>query len=132
MVHIDTDTTTKPRIVRMIVQGQLDLTAVGAFGEALTRATRPRWPVELDLAQIDFIDGCGLSMLINAMSRARRTGRELVIVEASRYVRRLIEITDTADRLPPLLIGAGGGRAQADAQMARKALEGVGTPAFRI
>ena len=101
MVHIDTDTTTKPRVVRLLVQGQLDLTAVGAFGEALTRATRLRWPVEIDLAQIDFIDGCGLSMLMNAMSRARRAGRELAIVDASRYVRRLIEITDTADRLPP-------------------------------
>jgi anti-anti-sigma factor len=130
MVHIDTDTTTKPRVVRLLVQGQLDLAAVGAFGEALMRATRLRWPVELDLAQIDFIDGCGLSMLMNAMSRAQRAGREIVIVDASRYVRRLIEITDTADRLPPLLIGAVG-QAQAD-ELARKALEGVGAPAFRV
>ena len=102
MVHIDTDTITKPRVVRLLVQGQLDLTAVGAFGEALTRATRLRRPVEIDLAQIDFIDGCGLSMLMNATSRARRAGHELAIVDASRNVRRLIEVTDTADRLPPL------------------------------
>lgn len=132
MVHIDTDTTTKPRVVRLLVQGQLDLMAVGAFGEALTRATRLRWPVELDLAQIDFIDGCGLSMLMNATSRARRAGRELAIIDASRHVRRLIEITDTADRLPPLLVRAGGRRARADEQLARNAPEALGTPAFRI
>jgi anti-anti-sigma factor len=132
MVHINTDTSTKPRVVRLLVQGQLDLTARGVFGEALTRATRLRWPVELDLAQIDFIDGCGLSMLMNAMSRARRAGRELVIVDASRYVRRLIEMTDTADRLPPLAIGSVGRRAQADERLAHKALEGTGAPTFRF
>jgi anti-anti-sigma factor len=131
MVHIDTDTTTGHRVVRLRVQGQLDLTAVGAFGEALTRGTRLRQPIELDLSEIDFIDGCGLNMLIDAMSRARRTGRELAISDASSCVRRLIEITDTADRLPPLLMGAEVRRAQADEQLARKALEGVRAQAFR-
>ncbi|MFZ1153897.1 MAG: STAS domain-containing protein [Solirubrobacteraceae bacterium] len=131
MVHIDTDTTTKPKVVRLLVQGQLDLTAVGAFGEALTRATGLPWPVEINLAQIDFIDGCGLSMLMNAMSRARRAGCELAIVDASRYVRRLVEITGTADRLPPLL-GAEGPSARVDEELARRALAVVGAPAFRF
>ncbi len=125
MVHIDTDTTTKPSVVRLAVQGQLDLTAAGAFGEALTGAARLRRPIEFDLSGVDFIDGCGLSMLINATSRARRDGREFVIIDASRCVRRLIEITDTAESLPPMLVAARGSGKQAEDQWARRALESV-------
>jgi anti-anti-sigma factor len=133
MVHIDIDTVSKPRVVRLHVQGQLDLTAVGAFGEALTRATRLRWPVEMDLAQIDFIDGCGLSVLINAASRARLAGRTLAIVGASRCVRRLIEITDTSDRLPPLSSEVEARRTRTEDFLARKAPAGVAAPpTFRI
>jgi len=122
MVHIDTDTTTKPTVVRLLVQGQLDLTAAGAFGEALMGAMRLGSSVELDLAQVDFIDGCGLSLLLNGTSRARRAGRELAISSASACVCRLIELTDTAKRLPPLLIEAQGS-ARTDERVAGGAIE---------
>jgi anti-anti-sigma factor len=102
MVHIDADTTTEPGVVRLRVRGQLDLLARGVFGEALTWAARLRRPVEVDLDRIDFIDGAGLSMLMEARCRALSAGRRLTIVGASRCVRRLIEITNTADSLPPL------------------------------
>jgi anti-sigma B factor antagonist len=102
MVHIDTDTTTEPGVVRLYVRGQLDMLARGVFGEALTWAARLRRPVEVDLGKIDFIDGAGLSLLMEARRRARSAGRRLTIVGASRCVRRLIEITNTADSLPLL------------------------------
>jgi anti-anti-sigma factor len=102
MVHIDADTTTEPGVVRLQVCGQLDLLARGVFGEALSWAARLRRPVEVDLGQIDFIDGAGLSMLMEARSRALNAGRRLTIIRASRCVRRLIEITNTADSLPLL------------------------------
>jgi anti-anti-sigma factor len=102
MVHIDTDTTTEPGVVRLQVRGQLDLLARGVFGEALTWAARLKRPVEVDLDKIDFIDGAGLSILVEARRRARSAGRRLTIVGASRCVRRLIEITNTADSLPLL------------------------------
>ncbi|HEY3959149.1 MAG TPA: STAS domain-containing protein [Solirubrobacteraceae bacterium] len=102
MVHIDTDTTTEPGVVRLHVRGQLDMLARGVFGEALTWAARLRRPVEVDLGKIDFIDGAGLSLLMEARRRARSAGRRLTIIGASRCVRRLIEITNTADSLPLL------------------------------
>jgi anti-anti-sigma factor len=138
MVHIDTDTTTETQAVRLLVQGQLDMMAVSAFGEALTRATCLQRPVEIDLGKVDFIDGCGLSILMNAMGSAQGAGHELTIVGASRHVRRLIEITDTADRLPPLVSPLEGraapleGRAATDGEMAGKVPQAVRTPAFRI
>ncbi len=102
MVHIDT--TTRPGALRLAVRGQLDLTAERAFDAALTRAARfaGRVELELDLAAVDFIDGSGLRMLIDAQSRSHRAGRRLTIVDASRPVHRLVWITGTADRLPPI------------------------------
>jgi anti-sigma B factor antagonist len=100
MVHIAT--TVQPGAVRLAVRGQLDLTAVGAFDAALLQATRVSELVELDLERVDFIDGSGLTVLMDAERRARRARYRLRIVAASRYVRRLIDLTETADRVSPL------------------------------
>ena len=78
------------------------MTTVGALDEALIRAARSGGTVEIDLAEVDFIDGSGLSVLMDAESRARRANQELRIVAASSNVRRLIDFTDTADRTPRL------------------------------
>lgn len=131
MVRIDTDTTTKPGAVRLDVQGQLDLSAVSAFAEALTRAVRLRRPVEIDLGKVDFIDGSGLSMLMKAQSRAQRGGQELTIIDASRCVCRLIEITDMADRLPPFSSRQESQPAKPAGVTTGDAPAAVGTPAFR-
>jgi anti-anti-sigma factor len=133
MVHIATDTSTRPRAVGLFVGGQLDLMAVGAFREGLTRATRMSRAVEIHLGNVDFIDGCGLSVLIDAMERARGAGQALRIVDASGCVRRLIDITDTADRLAPLPIESVGGGAKADdnGEMTRMTAKAVHRPSFR-
>ena len=106
MVHIDT--LVQPDAIRLFVQGDLDIAAAGAFDEAVSEAARVRDLVELDLARVDFIDGSGLSTLMDAERRARRARHRLRIVAASRYVRRLIDITDTADRVSPLPTGVDG------------------------
>jgi anti-sigma B factor antagonist len=100
MVHIDSST--QQRGTRLFVRGELDMTTVGALDEALIRAARSGGTVEIDLAEVDFIDGSGLSALMDAESRARRANQELRIVAASSNVRRLIDFTDTADRTPRL------------------------------
>jgi anti-anti-sigma factor len=105
MVHIDTSTL--PTATRLSIQGQLDMTTVNALDEALTRASCSGAPVEIDLGGVDFIDGSGLSALMQAESRARRGRRQLTIVAASRNVRRLIEFTGTADRVSPLTEASG-------------------------
>jgi anti-anti-sigma factor len=132
MVHIVTDTTTKPEIAGLFVRGQLDLSAMAAFREGLVRAMGASRVVEIHLGEVDFIDGCGLSVLLEASARARRAGNELSIPEASLCVRRLIEITDTAERLPSLPGGSEGRfKPDVDRETARKSLEGVGTRTFK-
>jgi len=100
MLHIDTSTL--PTATRLSIKGQLDISAVAALDEALARAADHGGLVELDLGAVDFIDGSGLSVLMDAESRARRASHELRIVAASRNVRRLIDFTETTDGLSPL------------------------------
>ena len=100
MVHIDA--IVQPDAIRLFVRGELDIAAAGAFDEALNEAGQMRDLVELDLARVEFIDGSGLSTLMDAERRARLDRRRLRIVAASRYVRRLIDITDTGDCVSPL------------------------------
>jgi anti-anti-sigma factor len=100
MVHIHTST--RPTATRLAIRGQLDMTTMGEFDEALTRAAGSGGRVEIDLGEVDFIDGSGLSVLMDAKSRARQAGHKRTIVGASRSVRRLIDFTDTADSVPPL------------------------------
>jgi anti-sigma B factor antagonist len=100
LLHIDTSI--QPTVTRLSIKGQLDISAMSALDEALARAADSGGPVELDLGGVDFIDGSGLSVLMDAESRARLTSHELRIVVASRNVRRLIDLTNTADLLSPL------------------------------
>jgi anti-sigma B factor antagonist len=100
MVHVGT--TTRRGTLRLAVQGQLDMNAECIFDEALNRAGRPGQRVEVDLGEVDFIDGSGLSVLIDAQSHAHSAGYEFVIVGASRPVHRLIGIAGATDRLPPI------------------------------
>jgi anti-sigma B factor antagonist len=100
MFHIDTST--QQRGTRLSIRGELDMTTVDALDEALIRAAHTGGLVEVDLGGVDFIDGSGLSALMNAESRAREAGHELRIVAASRNVRRLIDVTDTADSVSRL------------------------------
>lgn len=101
MVHIDTST--QQRGTRLAIRGALDLSTVDALDEALIRAARTGGRIEVDLGGIDFIDGSGLGLLMNAERRAREAGHELRIVAASRNVRRLIDVTDTAGSVSQLI-----------------------------
>jgi anti-sigma B factor antagonist len=109
LLHIDTSI--QPTATRLSIKGQIDIGAVAVLDEALARAADSGGLVELDLTGVDFIDGSGLSVLMDAESRARRASHELRIVSASRNVRRLIDFTDTADLISPLSPAPGALRA---------------------
>lgn len=53
----------------------------------------------VDLANVSFIDLAGLRALLEESEAATNAGDALFIVRPSGVVRRMIEITDTADRL---------------------------------
>jgi anti-anti-sigma factor len=53
----------------------------------------------LDLAKVDFMDSAGLDVLLEASRAVDSDHWPFFIVRPSRAVRRLVEVTGTADRL---------------------------------
>jgi anti-sigma B factor antagonist len=64
-------------VVRLTVEGELDLATRTAFERHLHELTSRRVAVRLDLSKVEFIDASGLSVLIGAFSEARRQASRL-------------------------------------------------------
>jgi anti-anti-sigma factor len=80
--------------VRVVLTGELDLAVVPRLDAELREAESEGPPViVVDLAGLEFMDSSGLRALVVADERARRDGRRLTIMSASRAVRRVFEIT---------------------------------------
>ena len=82
-------------VVRLTVHGELDLSTSPELEEALAHASSaPR--VDLDLSEMSFMDSSGLAVLIGARKRAESDGLQLAVVGANEHVRRLMDLTGTA------------------------------------
>ncbi len=79
------------------VGGELDMSTAPELEERLT--TIVRGDVHLDLAQLDFCDSSGLSMLALFHGHLERDGRRLFIHGATPIVRRAMDVTGLADYL---------------------------------
>ncbi|MGC1211857.1 MAG: STAS domain-containing protein [Micromonospora sp.] len=81
--------------VRVDVAGEVDLATSGELGEALADVLdgRTGTTVEVDFAGVRFMDSSGILVLLRAHTRAAEQGCPLVLTNASRTVRRVLEIT---------------------------------------
>jgi anti-anti-sigma factor len=85
-------------ILTIEVAGELDV----ASGPTLRAAAHDRgWGRELvlDLAAVSFIDCAGIRVLMDLVASWRGAGHRCSIVRLSPQVERVIELTDTANRL---------------------------------
>src|SRR5256885_9276713 len=96
------DTTVSESNGRVTVSfaGELDISRADDVERELERieATNPQLIV-LDLRGLDFLDSTGLRLILGADSRARRTGRRVVIVPGPDNVHRVFRITLLDQRL---------------------------------
>ncbi len=84
---------------RLRVAGEIDLATAPELARQLDRAGAVA-AVEVDLAEVTFMDGCGLRVLLAARARSNGEGRPgLALVGASRPVRRLFDLAGFADCL---------------------------------
>ena len=83
-------------VTRVAVGGEIDIATAPALSDSLVRAEHPRdCVIMVDLRNVTFMDAMGLTTLLRARDRAIMNGQRLVIVGASRAVRRLFEATET-------------------------------------
>jgi anti-sigma B factor antagonist len=75
----------------LVVSGEIDAHTAPMLAEAIAAAERTT--LELDLAQVAFVDSSGLRVLIDAHQQLEQAGGELHIVNPSPAVQRLLEIS---------------------------------------
>lgn len=87
--------------IRVIVVGELDMATVPVLHDELVDVVDIGFKhVIVDLRRLEFIDSSGLHEVLASHDRSRREGWELSIIQGPPAVRRLFELTATADLLP--------------------------------
>lgn len=82
------------RTPSFIFTGELDMASAPQLrGELLGLVERGIRSVTVDLAQLDFIDSTGLSVLVSGLKRLRECGGDLTVRSPSPSARKVSEIT---------------------------------------
>ena len=84
----------RPRVVRVALQGELDLGTAYAFDRRLLviEQAQPAMII-VDLRGLTMLDSAGLARLVSAQRRSRRGGWRLVLVRGGRIVQRVLQTT---------------------------------------
>ena len=75
------------------VGGDLDAHSATRLVDVLDPLPEGSADINLDMAEVDFIDSSGLRVLIEAHQRAETAGRRLLLVSPSRAVLRVLQIS---------------------------------------
>ena len=100
--------------IRLILAGELDLSARAHFEQALKDAQSDATHVVLDLRALTLIDCASLSVVFNAAVEARRHDAVLILRDPRGQVRRILDLTGAPDGVAvlqrsdsePLIAGA--------------------------
>jgi anti-sigma B factor antagonist len=100
-VDVELETERSADGLRIALSGELDMATAPSVEERLEELDGgdPPSRLVLDLRGLRFIDSTGLSLLMNADSRARKAGRRVTIVSGNGAPRRILETTGLAARL---------------------------------
>jgi len=82
-------------VVRL--RGELDAADAADAEAALARVTAGNPRVVADLAGLEFIDCCGLGVLIRVQAQARQAGGDMLLAAPGQQVRRILALTGMAD-----------------------------------
>lgn len=87
--------------IRVVVEGQLDLSHAPAFSAAARTAVKDGRPhVVLDLSGCTFIDSTGLGVVLDLHARVGAAGNRLTILPGGPTVERVFAVTGLRDILP--------------------------------
>lgn len=93
-LHVDAVLGLEPVLIR--ARGDLDMDSVPSLTTVLEPLLAKR--IELDLANVTFIDSSGVNALLSYHERCRAAGGRLVVLHPSRAVRQILQLLGV-DRL---------------------------------
>ncbi|TQS41313.1 STAS domain-containing protein [Cryptosporangium phraense] len=79
--------------VRVALHGEIDMVTAESVVSAVEDALVPGVPITVDLADVRFLDGRGVTALVMAQASAAALGSALQLVDAQPIVRRVLEIS---------------------------------------
>ncbi len=79
------------------VRGEIDAHTAPLLGAAMVEL--PEGEVTVDVSEVSFMDSSGLRVLIDAATRAREGGGDLIIAHPTPGIARLIEISGLGGQL---------------------------------
>lgn len=83
--------------IRLVLAGELDLSARAHFEQALRDAQADAGRVVLDLQALTLIDCASLSVVFDAAVEARRGDAVLILLDPRGQVRRVLDLTGAPD-----------------------------------
>ena len=98
-LHIDTVMSPDGRHAGVNVGGELDGTTADALTNAVAQVLHPSAPelVELHVAAVTFLDCAGIRCLLTCLTAAQGADSRLILVDPSRQVTRILNITGLLD-----------------------------------
>jgi anti-sigma B factor antagonist len=79
--------------------GELDIATASQLEQTLDQSQLAARVVVLDLRKLEFIDSSGVHAIVKANSRARQSGRRLVLMRGSPSVDRIFALAGCSDEL---------------------------------
>ena len=83
-----------PNRLRLVLTGEMDLTACGALGGLVRDAIAASLPIEVDARQVTFMDS---SVIVELARLARGAPRHLRFIQPPDLVRSLLEVTHLSE-----------------------------------
>jgi anti-sigma B factor antagonist len=94
------ETTPPPEVFEVVARGDLDALSAAAFADQLNSLIDDgALMILVQLRDLEFMDSSGLRVLVTAARRIEEQGGRLFIEGASGAVQRVLEMTDTIERL---------------------------------
>lgn len=86
--------------IRLVVQGDVDMTTGDRLESELLRAERERpGTLTLDLSRVEFFDSTGLQLLLDADIRAHEDDRRVVVIPGTGEAARVLALAEVTERL---------------------------------
>ena len=90
-----------PSAVRLILDGELDLSNVGEMNEEIAKLeARDLDRLVIDLGAVTFIDSTGVACFVHLTERVRDRRTELRFVNGSRAIDRILRLTGLTELFP--------------------------------
>jgi anti-sigma B factor antagonist len=83
------------------LSGDLDINARADITDAICAAATTGRPIEVDLAEVGFLDSSALGVLISGLNHAHKEGRGFTVVNPSPAAQRLLAVTGLDEVLAP-------------------------------